>query len=190
MAHRDVSVAVCGVVVGVILGAGSIAFASGNSLMASAQGQLVATSFHAAPNAADYSRRKIDARGLPLYRDTADINHYPTVKEDLSSSSVAATGDIDVTACTAVQKTVAKLMAVYKVLIPNTYKNTELLQNLDSAFMQASNGYCTPPAATTSNSSSSVAAVTKSDNHCEQYPKRTSRYTQCVIANEHGARYP
>ena len=192
MSHRDLTVSFLGVAAGVVLGAGSALLSGTNSLAANAQPIPTTPGvFHAAPDASDYTRRKIERRGIPMYGDTDVPNRYPSIQGYTSSSvasSSAASGATDgITVCTAVRRSVDKLKQVYNSVVPDTIKNTELRQAMDSAFADVADDYCETASTSASAANAAVGTV---DNDCEKYPKRTIRYSQCVIAEEHGVKYP
>lgn len=190
MTHRDVRVSVYGVVAGVILGAGAIAFT--NASLEANVGDLADARYNAAPSADEYTRRRIDEQAIPLRNDDG-INLYPTVKPESSSSSAA--GNVKpaaVTPCSAVRDAIAKVQATYNRVIPRNVKNTALRQSMDWAFADAMDDYCQNEEAGMSSSSgtASSAAAPTVDNNCEKFSRRSVRYTQCVLAEQDGRTYP
>ncbi len=188
MTHRDVSLSLFGLVLGVILGAGSLAYVQHSSLDASVV--ALSSDLHRAPTANYNTRRGINARGIPLNPEPKNFA-YPTVKPEQSSSSVAPVTE-EVTTCTAVRKAVEKIRTVYKAVIPVNVGTTDLRAKMEAVLSRAVADECgeqpttAAPAATQTTVESEVTPV---DNHCENYPQ-SARRTQCFISNKLGKKFP
>jgi hypothetical protein len=194
MTHRDVRVSVYGAVLGVMLGAGAFAFVQNASLEASATPTVLEADarFHEAPSPDDYARRNVDKKGLQL-NDDEGKNNYPTVKSSSSSSSSSSSQWQGGTTCDAVMATILKIQKVYLSVVPANVKNTDIRRKMDAVIADSMDDYCTPVADSSSSavsSSSSSSVSTKVNNHCENYPRQTARYTQCVISEQNGQKFP
>lgn len=188
MTHRDVRVSLYGVVLGVILGAGALGFVQSGSFLGSTVAIRPEVLLHGAPSPGDYTQRNISKKGIPL-RGGDKTNFYPTIKSDetQSSSSPAAKS---ATTCDAVLATIGKIQGVYNAVVPDTVKNTEIRQRMAAIFADASDDYCPKTTAVEATSSSSSPSVPTVNNDCGKYPSHSIRYTQCVIAEKIGKKYP
>ena len=184
MQNRDLSVAVCGVVFGVILGALSSQIAGPLSASVSSF-----VPFHSAPDAVSYTRRRVESRGLPVY-DSRDKNNYPTLKEPTSEAMSSGAAVMDASSCGVVKTAIGKIRAVYDAVIPNTLRNTDIRMRMEAAFADALDDVCVADGAMSSGSMSSVSSVAAVNNHCENYDKHTVRFTQCMTYQEKGMKYP
>ena len=188
MTHRDVSVSLFGVVAGVILGAGSLAYV---------QVPLQARTLHdaASVSGTKYTNRMINRKGIPL-RPESETTRFPTtVKESSSSSSVMPVTEESTTNCAVAKRTVLMVWQGFNSVVPTNVKNTELHEKMDAIFTAAVDSFCKSNAATTSSASSAATvtdpdAIVPVDNHCEKYPSHTARYTQCVISGQRGRVFP
>jgi hypothetical protein len=188
MSYREIRLSLYGVVAGIILGTGALSYAQHVALQASS---AQVNYLHAAPRAQDVSRRSIEKRG-PALRSVPDVHSYPTLKDQPALVDTPAAAVSTDPVCDAVRAAVAKIRMAYESAVPNTVKNTDMRKRLDSAFASAL-AECMQASA----SSSSVApaqeaseAIKTVNNRCEQYPRYTARYSQCVIAEQHGKKFP
>ena len=168
MGTREVSVSVCGVIMGIILGATSFSAFQAVPLSASVSGTQVAA-FFSAPNVQEYTRRRIDEKGL--------VPNAVSVSSAQSSSS-ASVSEI-LFSCDTVKKIVAEMQTAHDKALPATSRNTEARAFLKSKLKEIRTRYCPVQP-------SSAAAI---DNDCEQYGETSLRYTQCKIQEERGMEY-
>ena len=92
------------------------------------------------------------------------------------------------TPCSASQKTVMKIRAVYDAVVPNNFKSTDLRAKMDAVLADAMDDYCDTTVPVVMPASSPAAMMM--NNHCEKYPRHTVRYTQCVLSEQNAKTYP
>ncbi|MSR86968.1 hypothetical protein EXS70_02230 [Candidatus Peribacteria bacterium] len=189
MANRDVSISLLGVVAGVILGAGSLAWAQTGALDATVIG-LVPQNMRPA-NWEILNERAINKMGIPL-RSNSDVNSFSTVKPADTPSSIPTDAMTVVTPCTAVRSAVAKVMETYNAVTPINVKNTEVRQRMSVIFAAVVSDACKDEVAASSASSAATGMTNngKIQNWCNRYPVRSIRYSQCVINTDIGKTYP
>ena len=181
MGNREVSVSICGVVVGVILGAGAVSFAQDVSMSASILKQPTDLVLN---------------RGEVLRRSTAsaqppDRSKLPTIK-DATEPTNTATVTTPPTICGSVKDVVKEIGAAHDRLIAKTQDNTELIVNLNMVLDSVVTKYCSAEkaaAAQTSSASSGTVKKLTIDNKCIKYGLNTTRYTQCKIYESLGRSY-
>lgn len=178
MKNREVTIAVCAAVFGILLGSLS------THVSASVEGSVAYVPFHNAPDASEYTRRKVDEKGIPLYDNKGAIPNYPTFTGPASSAPA-----LDMSPCAMVKRAVGKIRAVYNAVVPNTIKNTELRTRMDAAFVDALIE-CTEAVAASTASKSSSSAKPVVDNNCEKYAVRSIRYSQCTLFEKEGKKFP
>lgn len=191
MTHRDIRVSLYGLVAGVVIGAGALAYAQHGSFTGSTVAILRPEVLQqGTPSRKDFTQRNVSKKGVPLRSDTQQ-HSYPTLKEFMGASSSAAAVDASPEICTAVRNAVEKIRVVYNTYIPDTLKNTEIRQNMDAAFAAAVSAECAKDeAASVPAGAVSSASVATVDNDCEKFPTHTARYTQCVLSEKAGKPYP
>lgn len=188
MAHRDVSISLFGIMAGVLLGAGSLALVHTSSMDATIV-SYVPDHLHPAA-LSTYDRRTINKKGIPLRADS-ETNLYPTIKTESSSSVAAVVTGTAATPCASVQAAIAKIQDVYNAITPVNVSNTETRQKMTAAFADALDDYC--DMTVYSSSSAPAVQVTPTamiNNHCGLYPTYTARYSQCVINQGLGRKFP
>lgn len=184
MKHRDVSTGFYGLVAGVVLSAAAIAYQNG--ALAATAVALVPQNLR--PAAWDVMKaRKVLEKGIPQ-RSNDVTKRYPTVTDSAAASASSAAADDS--PCAEVRASLSKVLAVYTANTPINLSNTAYRQRMDAAFADALDDHCIATAASSSSSVSSAASAAAIDNHCEKYPTYTARYTQCVIYNTLGKKYP
>lgn len=175
--NREVTVSICGLVAGIIIGAGALSLGTGSTVAGSVIDVL---SYWIVPeNIENASPRYIQKSGVkPADPDTMN---YPTLKEpkEPTSSSSAA---MDTTPCGIAVSVAAKLHAAHDKFIPKNTSNTAMRASLKAAVEAAVTEYCKP--AVKESAQDKVAPKEKapvSASHCDRYKVGTIRYTQCRI---------
>jgi hypothetical protein len=190
MKNREVTIAVCGAVFGILLG--SIASNFSSPMQGDLTGGVAYIPFHLAPDAEDYSRRNIDEKAIELMDNKGAIPNYPTLKPSADAAS-SAVSSVDNSACGMVKRAIAKVRAVYNTAIPTgNIRYTEIRAKMEAGFKDALAECADPVTTTTSALSTSSFAPAKAavDNNCERFSVRSVRYTQCQLAEREGKTYP
>ena len=188
MAHRDVSISLFGVMAGVLLGAGSLALVNVSSFDASVV-SYVPDSLHPAA-LATFNRRNINRTAVPR-RSGTEVSPYPTVKTESSSSALSVPEAVVTPSCASVKAAIAKIQMAFNAVTPINVRNTDVRQKMAAAFADTLDDYC--DTAVQSSSSAPAAEATRTDtidNHCESYPTYTARYSQCVVNQGLGRKFP
>lgn len=187
MTHRDVSISLFGIVAGVVLGAGSLTWVQTADLGATTVSFLY-EDLH--PSATEtYNKRTVNRIGVPL-RKQIDVNRYPTVKKDETAPPAAVDTMTVITPCIAAQKTVWKIKNVYTTVTPMNVSNTAIRKQMDEIFADALDDYCDPVQSSSSAAAAATPGMPVVDNDCKKYPSHTVRYSQCVLAEKVGKKYP
>ena len=173
MANRDVGIALSGVVVGVLLGAGSILYAQGAA--------LGADTFAYTPY--DYSARKLN-------RDSVEKHNKEQMKKAAPTQVVPTIADIvDSKTCKGAQ---ALKAALEKILPQNDYRYLEEWAKINTA-VDAVCGNMVKPAAPVDDATG-IVPVKKTetkyvDNDCEKFTVGGPRYAACMGAEAQGQQY-
>jgi hypothetical protein len=192
---RSVSIVVCGAVLGVIVGAGSVAFLQNVDVAGALRStpiRSLATKnymYHGAPLPYHYTRRRIDAKAPTVSPVVQETSSYSTVRETVPVDPVAVVPSI--TPCDVATKTAQQIRDVFNRYTAGgmQMRYTEMRMKMEEAFSASVSAYCTPTqdAVQAAPTAPPVAAV---DNNCELFPKRSIRYSQCVISEQNGLTYP
>lgn len=191
MANREVSVAICGAVVGIILGAGSLSFSQDESLAGSAVTNLLQTRRATGNQVESLRQRAINQRleEGELGVSPEDDQEYPTVKDDIVPAvATPVVTPKRLTICRAVTEVLAAVRNAHDTIIPKTLSNTGMRATLAAKIAEigADTRYCngtdddnadeqeTTPAKTTKKSS------IKKDP-CEGLTPFSTRYTLCKL---------
>lgn len=192
MAHRDVSVAICGAVVGVILGAGSLAFSQDVTLQGSVTQDVIQSR---RASVQTYRQRNVYERyedgQLEIHKP--DRSGAPTVKPDETSSSSASSPAQELTICSAVREVLSTVGEAHDQFIPVNITNTAMRRGLDAVLesLRTDARYCQPEDAVEASQSDEQAAVKTVNNRCDTIAKKgTVRYTICKIFETQGKKYP
>lgn len=140
MKHSDFHISFYGIVAGVLIGVGIVTLPGQKSLFANTAAVSRAPTtaiLRNAPARADFVRRNIVQKNLPLWNDNG-VNAYFTIKTESSSSS--AKSEVP-TACDAVRKAVEKIRRVYSV-VADAVSNAELRKQMFDVLDDASNEWC------------------------------------------------
>ena len=140
MKHRDLHVALCGVVAGVLLGATALA-ASGPFQASVPSITPAATRLHSAPTRTQFVRRNISKKDLKLYNDDG-INPYPTIKAESSSSNNVTAPVLTPATCDAVKNAVARIRKVYDDVIVEAIGNIDLRARMSTIIDDAADDGC------------------------------------------------
>lgn len=195
MANRDVGVSICGVVVGVMLGAGSVLYAqdatlSANSSDVAYRGQTVRDNRFIG-DADDYKSR--NTRQTEYERKVAaDKKNAQRLDRDTDEGdSHQAAPEVDVSTCGVAAAIVARLSNVVTSIIPAQQEYEKFLKPIKSALGAVETDYC--------GSGETVEAVevkmdkpsapTKVDNDCEQYEAGSRRQAVCLGNEAKGQDY-
>ncbi|MEK7590671.1 MAG: hypothetical protein AAB489_00480 [Patescibacteria group bacterium] len=118
MANRDVGVSICGVVVGVMLGAGSVLYAQDATLSATSSDVAYrGVNF----DARDYNARNVEAKQRAAASDINDKASRPVKRKSEEPSHEAA--PVDLSACGVARAIVARMSDAINSTIPNEQTN-------------------------------------------------------------------
>lgn len=182
MTHRELRVALAGMVAGILIGSAAIASVNQSAPANAFLVPDINSRFHNAPDPGYTTKRSVNRRGIP-FRDEPRNDPFSTVKPETG-------GPRPVTVCEAVQASVARMRAGHKTHIPDNVANTELLSNLERVLAGIEADYPCPKTEAAVSSAASSASSAGVNNHCENYPHYTARYTQCVISERSGKKFP
>lgn len=169
MQNREAGIALCGVVVGVLLGAGSLLYAQGASLGA---------------DAGDVAYERIRPRDTVKRLRAAHPSGLVEKKAEKTETIVAVPSED----CAMTTGIVKELMSSVNYWVPNNVQNTQRRAEIKKAGDAIIARYC-PAAASTSMKKDAAAPSMKAaapvdvDNDCEQYEVGGIRYNKCM-ANE------
>lgn len=180
MANRDVSIGICGVVVGVILGAGVLAFSDGTAVQAT----VAPVAYRVIPKGGVIPRRQVQGTVQPVDRSRA-----PTVK-DVVVPAEETPVVTEETPCTIAGDIVKEVAAANDKVLPVNIKNTAIRQTLRETLEGILLKYCKDQHAAAATSSSSASSVEPRDNDCHRFVEGTSRYNQCRVNETQGKSYP
>jgi hypothetical protein len=177
MYTREVSVAVCGIVTGVMLGGGILSLQSGSSLAS-----VMQVSYRAVPANIENSRaRNVEARPA-----SEDERAYPTIQPEKTGETPVV--EPVLTNCEVAKDVVNTIEAVQKKTIPTTLRNTETNDAFATAYAAILKKHCRAEAAAVEAEKPAVR-IRKKDNSCYLYELGTPRYTQCRVFEELGRAY-
>jgi|GEM_PF-4398154 len=177
MARRDVSVTVCSVVVGILLGAGSVLYAQESTASATR------VTFRELPS--NINPQQFKSRHLPEKMIAPKVPKANTIK-GRTPEAPASEGEKSLTTCELVKKIVSDLSTVILGVIPNQQNFTAIRTKVQAAFDKAVSDNCAagaPSEAVPVKSEMKKAAPRSVDNDCGQYDPDSVRYTKCR-ANE------
>ena len=198
MAKNPTGIGICGVVVGIIIGAGAIMYTQHYTVVAHLAGMLVGEESLLAfrgidPDLGDtYKRRAIvtferltnNASGI------VDTPRYPTVPtQGEEETTVEATAQ-----CEELQRVVVRMREAAKRIIPTTSLYTQLRAQMTAVF-EGSLQECPivevqeQAMIQVKKTNTPVQAQPRVNNHCEQYEKTSQRYTRCIANEREGQRY-
>jgi hypothetical protein len=195
MAHREVSIAICGAVVGVILGAGSLSFGQDSSLTGLSLEDVLRT--RRATELTENARaRRVSERFErgEVGVSPVDRNSYPTVKDTATQQSSSSSVAKDATICSSVTEVLDLIAAAHKKYIPggNDARYNLLRQNLEKTIEQlrANKEYC-DGSEKAHNAATEDEAMEEStvDNRCERFTPGSERYTVCRLYQRKGQLY-
>ena len=141
--HRKFHISFSGIIVGVLLGAGIVALSGQTSLsanIAAVSRTPFVSLLHSAPARADFVRRNIVRKTIPLRNDDGTTNTtYLTIQAESSSTS-AKTATL--TTCDAVRNAVEKIRKVYADIVAGAVSNAEIRQTMFDVIADASDDGC------------------------------------------------
>ncbi|MDO8649059.1 MAG: hypothetical protein Q7R81_04740 [Candidatus Peregrinibacteria bacterium] len=190
MANRDVSISICGVVVGVMLGAGSVMYAQETTL--GTEGDPVV--YRDAPDADQYTARKLRDREnqAPTLRDVAGT--ASRVKAPKKGSTTGTESATPMTECDLVSAVVNELADASLAGIPLQEKNYgEIRTAIKTARDAIIDRHCMESADTDSAPIEASDETTKraapAINDCDAYAPGSVRRAKCEGNSEDGNRY-
>jgi len=194
MAKNPTGIGICGVVVGMIIGAGAIMYTQHYSVVAHLAGSILGQESLFAfrgidpPLGREYKRRAISTfeRLTNNASQIVDIPRYPP-----SPAKVQPTVQVS-TQCDETLRVVAQMREAAKRIIPSTTKYAQLREQITAALKSASQDCQQVIVHEQSNASPTVVPVrpqARVNNHCEQYDKQSQRYTRCLVNERRGQRY-
>ena len=167
MQNRDAGIALCGVVIGVLLGAGSLLYAQGASLGADSQ---------------DVAYKRITPRDV--IQQQLKSHAAGTVQKGTQAANTVAAPSADCMTATAVVK---ELMSKVNYWIPNNLVNTQRRSEISKAGDAIIVRYCPAPATSMKKDASTTnmkaAAPVKIHNDCTVYEQGSTRYNKCKASN-------
>ena len=180
MGKREVSISICGVVTGVIIGAGALAYTNGATLSA----ELISANYRDVTNMVLPNRRNLQ-NTVPLQ----DRSKATTIKENVAEPTVEAE-ETAPTTCETVRAIIAEIQAAHEKNIPANFSNTERRSNLKGVLNSIVVRYCKDEAkAGAAASASSTSAAATIDNDCTRYGRGSMRYTDCKLNEKLGKLY-
>ncbi|MBU0767085.1 hypothetical protein KKF55_04905 [Patescibacteria group bacterium] len=193
MTNNQTGIGICGVVVGMIIGAGAIVYTQHYSVVAHLAGSIIGEEFLVAfrgidpPLGSEYKRRSISVSNR-----TTNVSKIVTEpRYPLSPTKVQPTVVVD-SKCAEKMRVVSQMREVAKRIIPTTYQYIQLSNQIAAALDSASQD-CKPVViqeqAMTSSAVTPVKPKPRVNNHCEQYDKQSQRYTRCLVNEREGQRY-
>ena len=190
MANRDVGVSICGVVVGVLLGAGSVMYAQ--DMLLNASSTDVAYRGMQVENADELKARDVRAKVLGQERDARE--NAARVKKPKASAGTHTAAPVDQSACGVAKAAAARFNQAINV-IPNeqTDRNQEFRSKLGGETKSIVEDFCGSPKEEGSTEETSedhsAAPEAPTDNNCEQYGEGSVREAKCLGNQNEGKPY-
>ncbi|MCF7844877.1 MAG: hypothetical protein K9M03_03565 [Kiritimatiellales bacterium] len=193
MKNNQTGIGICGVVVGMIIGAGAIVYTQHYTVVAHLAGSIIGVEYLTAfrgidpPLGREYQKRAISA--FERLSNKAEIVTEP--RYPLTPQKTEPTVQVS-DQCAETNRVVYQMREAAKRIIPKTSKYTQFQAQIDAVLNGVAQD-CKPvvvheqamvPAA-----SKSVTPKPRVNNHCEQYDKQSQRYTRCVANEREGQRY-
>lgn len=184
MGNREVSVSICGAIVGIILGAGGLSFS--HDFTGSVADQVA---FRSAPGAEQYRARYIDAKP-----STPEVNTRPTVKDSTVQQEQVPEAVKQKTLCDYTREMLAKVRASQDAYLPKNVSNTAMREGLATSLKKIEEEYCalsvTLSSAIEQTASDSDSGPTvRFNNKCSKYAEGSPRFIICKNNEENGVRY-
>lgn len=185
MANRDVGVSICGVVVGVMLGAGSVLYAQ--------DATLSATSSDVAFRGINFDASDYDARSVADRKQGDAVEHANRPERKANDSSSHTAAPVDLSTCGVARAIAARFEMAIKSTIPNEQSDRNL-QNRNSLLGVSSavvSDYCGSGDSTDAVGDVQMdkgSAPTKVDNDCEKNCGFLER-AKCEANQEKGLQY-
>ena len=194
MKDKEISLGVCGVVVGLVIGAGAVMYGDSYSSEASLLGEEVA--FRGMDIEFDrqaYKRRAVRERDNRT-RLSALERKKAEQRRKQQTPKVTPPPQREVMSAECMQKVplVSSLKKEVLGLIPSTLDYSRVKQSVSIAFNNALSGCLAKNRGgqeTVSIARHGVTPVPRVDNGCEQYGRHTQRYTRCLGNERRGQRY-
>ncbi|MFA6038771.1 MAG: hypothetical protein WCV62_04105 [Candidatus Peribacteraceae bacterium] len=181
--QRDVTIALCSVVAGIMLTAGTL-LANNSTFGASALSDLFAMRWEVTPTGV---MERSDALRRP--GSTSFTKPAAASASAASASSSSAVPAVPVaTECEVASDIAAAFTAAINRHVPRDFEFKTIRDGLLYAAEKVVTDYCA--VSSSSSSTSAPQAVTPVDNQCEQYGVRSARYTTCKIEENAGRPYP
>ena len=175
MTKRNMSVALCGGIVGLIVGAGAL-LTSQEGVSASIKG----LSYSTIMNTEVLERSEI----LRRPRNTSFTSSSSSAAASSQSSAPAVMVEKVSAECAVARAVAVSFTKAVDRFVPEASRNIEMKVNLKTVAQEAIAQYC-PDA-----QHAAASSVRSVDNDCEQYGKTTDRYFTCVVEEAAGHVYP
>ncbi|MBI3332223.1 hypothetical protein HYZ99_04710 [Candidatus Peregrinibacteria bacterium] len=185
MANRDVALGLCGVVVGVMLGAGSMLYAQEATLSASSTDEVAAVYFDVPeepPTARDIDRIRVDEETSRSHAEMRRLNRPNMNATEPHESAPVLPDD----ACDVAKNLSARMTLAIDTVIPRQEDNnyTIISSNLKVVLRNIVTDYCgseqEAAAAEEDTGYQRSAAPVRVDNDCEQYEEGSNRLAKCL----------
>jgi len=196
--NREAGIGVCGVVVGIILGAGAILYTSDYTVKADLAGMLL-RGFEVAYRGmdADFDRDYFKKRAVSdrdrAERAPAQVVTQPRLPRTPSRVEPEAQPVQPDPKCLAKLRVIAQVREAVRRLVPSTSDYTKLTQRITSALNDATKECVQEIRAQQFKKPSAVSKAVRPtprvNNRCTQYSKDTQRYTRCLGNESQGQRY-
>ena len=195
MAKNPTGIGICGVVVGMIIGAGAIMYTQHYSVVARLAGSLIGQESFLVfrgidpPLGSEYKRRAISTfeRLTNNASQIVDTPRYPqTPAKEQPAVQVS-------TQCDETVRVVAQMREAAKRIIPGTTKYAQLRDQIAVTLNKAEQD-CKAVEEVREQAMVKTAVIPvkpkpRVNNHCEQYDKTSQRYTRCLVNEREGQRY-
>ncbi len=178
MAHRDVGVSICGVVVGVMLGAGSILYAQ-DSVLSGTSSDL-AYRGQDTEGAEEFRARNIER----IQREDSEAAARAARRARSSETHEAApfVAPVEMSECDVTADIITRMALARSFIIPNDQRYSELNNQLAAVEAQIYEDYCGSGEAPEEMEETKSAAPRVIDNNCEQC--RGSQLRECEGSQE------
>jgi hypothetical protein len=181
MKNREVTIALCGIIGGILIGTSTYATAK-DAFNAS----TFSVTYRSLMNTQVLPRATILRH--PESTSTTDATSSVSSKA-VSSSSVSSSAPAALTAeCAVAKEAEAAFLDSIAKNVPVTFRNDALIKDLKAAARSLTPKYCV--SSSSSAAAHSAAPAVKVDNHCEQYSQKTQRWVICNAEQAGGRVYP
>ncbi len=188
MKSREAGIGVCGVVVGIILGAGALLYTNDYGVRAELAGALVNPLVAFRGMDMDIDRRYFKKRAVNERYESA---HPPApLKEETPSQRPRYPSQEEIQPAVSSECSEGKkLKDDVLAMVPSTEDYLRLRSKIALAFNEVMKGCPSQQAKTQTKKSAGVSPTPRVNNACEQYGRGTQRYTRCLVNERRNQRY-